>query len=235
MTKKFEVLSYTPGNPEETGFEPMIEPPDTWRMISSFYEIRKYWTPFSAQIVSKIKGECSVQGSFIVIADNPEKQEMRERQELNSEVIKNKIVETLKAFLEKYSAAAIISTHLREPVKFERAIKKLLWYRVDEAHGVIINVQNITTGIINHSSMRESSGKAIDKLNEQIIKGLSLGATPDEINDLERRKREIEKFVEEEEEKLRQSGNSSSEGSVMEEHNPLIEEVNRLLFEGNTF
>ena len=228
--KKFEVSSK---KFEVTSVESIIGPPGAEPRIRSLDEIRKHWTPFSAHIISKIKGECSVEGSFIVIADNPEKHEMRECQALNSEVIKNKIVETLKAFLVRYSAATILFVNLREPEKFEQAIKKLLLDKVDEAHGVIINVQNITTAIINHSSARESGSKAVDKLNEQIIEGLSLGAEHDKIEDLERRKRAIEIFVQEEEEKLRQSGNSSSEGADLEEHNPLLEEVNRLLLKGN--
>lgn len=240
--KKFEVLS-EPRKFNVTSFdmnnlESIIELPGAELEIRSLDEIRKCWTPFSADIVSKIKGKCSVQGSFLVTADNPEKREMRERQELNSKVIENKIVETLKAFLVRYSAATIVSTHLRETEKFEQAIKKLLLNKVDEAHGVIINVQNITTEIINHSSTRESARKAVDKLNEKIIEGIALGAAAEQINDLEGRKRAIEIFVEEEEEKLRQSDNSSgqtSEGSDLEEHNPLLEEVNRLLLEGNTF
>lgn len=229
--KKFEVLYPRKRFDVTNNLESMIETPSAKLEVRNLDEIRKHWTPFSAHIVSKIKGECSVQGSFIVTADNPDKREMRERQELNSKVIEDKIVETLKAFLVRYSAATIIYTNLREPENFERAIKKLLLYKVDEAHGVIINVQNITTGITNLST-RESGCKAVNKLNEKIIEGIALGAPPDEIDDLERRKRAIETFVEEEEEKLRQSGNSSgrtSEESDLEEHNPLLEKINRLL------
>jgi hypothetical protein len=209
---------------------------ETEREIRSLDEMRKCWTPFSTHIVSK--GECLVQGSFIVSADNPEKREMRERQVLNSEVIKNKIVETLKAWLVKYSAAAIIFANRREPEKFEQAIKNLLLNKVDEAHGVFINLQNITTEIIDHSTAEQEALKSIELLQKQIVTGLTDGVGPERIDELKGRIRAIEIVIEEEyEKKLGQSGNSSgqtSDPSDLEEHNPLLKEVNRLLLEGNT-
>lgn len=207
--------------------------------IRNLEHVRKYWTPFSAHIVSLIDGECSVEGSFIVTADNPDNREMRSVQEFDTERLKNKIVETLEAWLVGYSAAAIVSTNLREPVKFEQAIKTLLLDKIDEAHSVIINIQNIRTKFIDHSDdgTKDSVDKAHKQLTDRIITGLLGGLSQEEINELERKKDAIEIFWKKEQEKRTQPGNSSnqtSEASNPEENNPLLKEVNRLLLKGNT-
>jgi hypothetical protein len=199
-------------------------------------EIRKGWTSFTAHIVSQLKGECSVQGSFIVTDDDPTKRAMRGVQEFDTENIKNKIVETLEAWLVRYSAATIISANLQEPQNFEKAIKRLLLDKVVEAHGVIINIQNIKTEIVNQSATGTKIGVAKGELEEELLKALKEGRI-ERADEVKKRLKGIEDYENEYKESLGQVVSSSNHASGTpgsEEVNSLLKEVKQLLLEETT-
>lgn len=198
-------------------------------------ETRKGWTRFTAHIVSQLKGECSIQGSFIVTSDDPTIRAKRRVQEFDSEVIKNKIVETLEAWLDKYSAATIISANLHAPQNFEKAIKKLLLDKVVEAYGVIINIQNIRTVIVNKSDTGEKFGVVKEELEEEILKALKEGRI-ERADEVKKRLQSVEDYEKEYKESLGQavSASNDSDAPGSEEINSLLKEVNRLLLEETT-
>jgi hypothetical protein len=196
--------------------------------------LREQWIPFNAHIDSQYGGECSVKGSFIVTGDAPLQRAMRKPQKFNSENIKNKIIETLEAWLDKYSVSTIISANHHAPEKFEKALKKLLLDKVVEAHGVIINIQNIKTEIINQAAPGVNIGEAIAQVDGDIINGLIEGFSDERIGELKRRKAKLLEFQKERREVLGQSAVSSNHADAtadFENGNALLSDVNRLLLE----
>ncbi len=193
------------------------------------------WTKFEAHVASQIDGKCFVRGSFIVTGDNPYYRAMREVQEFETEDIKNKIVETLEAWLVRYSVAMIVSANLYASEDFEKAVLKKLLDKIVEAHGVIINIQNITTEIIFSSTTLTNIGVAKAELENDLIMALKEGNS-EKAGKVRERLESVEDHERKYKEKLGQALSSSDYSAThgSEENNPLLKDVNRLLLEGNT-